>query len=144
MHQKKILLFLSLCWLTISGYAQQRPSGPCVNITPGNISFTKGVVRLSKTAMEKLDRLAIDMRNYPACKIVVDGSGDPNKIGQQQGWDRANNCINYLVERKGMDREQFIFQYGQANGAFVEYRPAGDNEDGPSMVPPPFPHLKSR
>jgi hypothetical protein len=48
-----------------------------------------------------------------------------------------------MVDNQGIDRDRFIFQYGQnGNTNSVDYRSAGDGEEGPSNMPPPFPNLR--
>ena len=83
------------------------------------------------------------MRANPTCKIVVMGNGSGSKMEQQRSWDRVNAVINYMVDNQGIDRDRFIFQYGQnGNPGSVDYRSAGEGEEGPSNMPPPFPNLR--
>jgi hypothetical protein len=83
------------------------------------------------------------MRANPTCKVLIIGNGNGSKMDQQRSWDRVNAVINYLVDNQGIDRERFIFQYGQnGNSDAVIYRSAGEGEEGPSNMPPPFPNLR--
>jgi hypothetical protein len=115
----------------------------CGNIPNGSINFPSGTTKLSGPAMSSLADLAVAMRANPTCRIVVIGNGNANKYEQQRSWDRVNAIINYMVEKQGLDRERFIFQYGKPGSSDqVLYRSAGENEVGPSNEPPPHPHLR--
>lgn len=94
--------------------------------------------------MNQLNSLSNSMRSNPNCKVVVIGNGSGSKVDQQRSWDRVNSVINYMVDKQGIDRERFIFQYGNATGDkdAVDYRAAGEGETGPSNTPPPFPNLR--
>ena len=62
---------------------------------------------------------------------------------KQRSWDRVNSVIEYMSEKHGIDRNRFIFQYGQAGDAnSVMYRSAMPGEEGPANVAPPFPNLR--
>ena len=83
------------------------------------------------------------MKANPDCKVVIIGSGSESKLQQQRSWDRVEAVITYMTERYGIDRNRFIFQYGQPGDAnTVLYRSAMEGEDGPSNVAPPFPNLR--
>jgi hypothetical protein len=48
-----------------------------------------------------------------------------------------------MVDKQGIDRDRFIFQYGTGGDAnSVEYRAADPGQEGPSNTPPPFPNLR--
>lgn len=118
------------------------PTG-CSTIANGSISFAAGSAKLSSDGMSKLNGLAGSMRSNPNCKAVIIGCGNGSKIEQQRSWDRVNSVINYMVDKQGIDRERFIFQYGTSCDAnAVEYRSAAQGEEGPSNTPPPFPNLR--
>lgn len=115
----------------------------CGSIASGSISFASGSAKLSSANMSSLNTLANSMRSNPNCKTVVIGNGNGSKIEQQRSWDRVNSVINYMVDKQGIDRERFIFQYGNEGDAnSVNYRSAGAGEEGPSNTPPPFPNLR--
>jgi OOP family OmpA-OmpF porin len=119
------------------------PPPGCGSINGGVLNFSNNQTTLNSAAMSKLSQLASAMRANPNCKVVVVGNGNENKFEQQRSWDRVNSIINYMVEKQGIDRERFIFQYGNAGSAgSVEYRSATESESGPSNLPPPHPHLR--
>ncbi len=119
------------------------PPVGCSSIANGSINFAAGTSKLSATAMSQLTGLAGSMRSNPNCKAVIVGCGNGSKIEQQRSWDRVNSVINYMVDKQGIDRERFIFQYGTSCDAnAVEYRSAAQGEEGPSNTPPPFPNLR--
>jgi hypothetical protein len=118
-------------------------SGPCSNIGSGAIVFDEGSSRIKPYNQARLASLAALMKANPDCKVVVIGSGAGSKLQQQRSWDRVQAIITYMSERHGIDRNRFIFQYGQPGDPnTVMYRSAMEGEDGPSNVPPPFPNLR--
>ncbi len=115
----------------------------CGNISSGAISFPSGATKLGSGSMSTLSKLSNAMRANPTCKVVVMGNGSGSKMEQQRSWDRVNAVINYMVDNQGIDRDRFIFQYGQSGDSnSVNYRSAGEGEEGPSNMPPPFPNLR--
>ncbi len=114
----------------------------CGNIQDGAVNFPSNSSKLSSSSMSQLSTLATQMRQDPSCKVVITGNGSDSKVAQQRSWDRVNAIINYMVDRQGVDRDRFIFQYGRSgNGNTVQFRSAGGGEEGPSNLPPPFPNL---
>ncbi|MBL7764938.1 MAG: OmpA family protein [Chitinophagaceae bacterium] len=116
----------------------------CSAISSGSVSFAANSSKLSSSAMSQLNSLAGSMRSYPNCKAVITGNGSGSKAEQQRSWDRVNSVINYMVDKQGIDRDRFIFQYGNSSGdaESVDYRAASSGEEGPSNTPPPFPNLR--
>lgn len=115
----------------------------CSSIASGSISFPANSSKLTSNGTSSLNTLASSMRSNPNCKAVITGNGSGSKIEQQRSWDRVNSVINYMVDKQGIDRDRFIFQYGNSGDAnSVEYRSAGAGEEGPSNTPPPFPNLR--
>jgi len=106
----------------------------------GGTIFVSTAGVLNGELKNALNSLVADMLNNPSCKVVVIGGGKGNKLEQQASWENVNAVINYLVEEKRIDRERFIFMHsGYSSVGTVDYRAAGENEDGPSSVPQPFP-----
>lgn len=115
----------------------------CGSIGSGAISFSSNSSRIAPGAQAQLASLAAAMQANPTCKVVVTGAGSGSKVQQQRSWDRVNAVIEYMSEKHGIDRNRFIFQYGQAGDADgVMYRSAMAGEEGPGNVPPPFPNLR--
>lgn len=118
-------------------------SGPCSNIGSGTIIFDHNSARIKPYNQARLASLAALMKANPDCRVVLIGSGAGSKLQQQRSWDRVEAMITYMSERYHIDRNRFIFQYGQPGDPnTVMYRPAMDGEDGPSNVAPPFPNLR--
>jgi len=118
-------------------------SGPCSNIGSGAIVFDQNSARLKPYNQARLASLAALMKANPECRVVIIGSGSGSKLQQQRSWDRVEAVIMYMSERHGIDRNRFIFQYGQPGDPnMVMYRSAMEGEDGPSNVAPPFPNLR--
>jgi len=115
----------------------------CANIGAGSITFDNNSSNIRPAAQSMLATLAAQMQSNPTCKVVVTGSGNASKIQQQRSWDRVNAIIEYMSEKHGIDRNRFIFQYGQAGDAnSVMYRSAMSGEEGPANQAPPFPNLR--
>ncbi len=118
-------------------------SSACGNIMAGSISFSGSSAKLNAASSAQLSTLAAQMQANPTCKVVIIGAGNASKMQQQRSWERVNSIIEQMSEKNGIDRNRFIFQYGQAGDAnSVMYRSAMPGEEGPANVPPPFPNLK--
>jgi len=115
----------------------------CGNSPIGKIQFINNSSKIQTQALSSLNNLTSSMRNSPNCKVVIIGNGSGSKMEQQRSWDRVYAVINYLVEKQGIDRDRFIFNYGLSGDSNdVEFRFAANGEEGPSNLPPPFPNLK--
>lgn len=115
----------------------------CSSIGAGSITFDNNASRIRPASQSQLATLAAQMQANPTCKVVIVGAGNASKAQQQRSWDRVNAIIEYMSEKHGIDRNRFIFQYGQAGDANgVMYRSAAAGEEGPANVAPPFPNLR--
>lgn len=115
----------------------------CGTIGAGVVSFTGRTAKIAQAAQSQLAVLAAQMQANPDCKVVITGSGNKNKVQQQLSWDRVNAVIDYMSNTHGIDRNRFIFHYGQPGDPnSVMYRSAVPGEVGPSTVAPPFPNLR--
>jgi OOP family OmpA-OmpF porin len=116
----------------------------CGNIGAGSIIFPTTSAKISSAMQSQLATLAAQMQSNPDCHVVITGAGNGNKLQQQRSWDRVNSVIQYMSEKNSINRNRFIFQYGQSGDAnVVMYRSANVGEEGPVNVPPPFPNLKT-
>lgn len=121
----------------------QVAAAACGNIGAGSITFPANTSKISTGMQAQLATLAAQMQANPTCKVVIIGQGNTSKVQQQRSWDRVNAIIEYMSEKNGIDRNRFIFQYGQAGDPnSVMYRSAQPGEEGPGNVPPPFPNLR--
>jgi opacity protein-like surface antigen len=115
----------------------------CGNIGSGACTFDNNSSKIRPTMQVQLATLAAQMQANPTCKVVITGAGNGSKLQQQRSWDRVNAIIEYMSEKHGIDRNRFIFQYGQPGDAnTVMYRSAMSGEEGPANVAPPFPNLR--
>ncbi|RYD57438.1 MAG: hypothetical protein EOP56_09020 [Sphingobacteriales bacterium] len=115
----------------------------CSNIMGGAVTFDNNASRIRPAAQSQLATLAAQMQANPTCKVVITGAGNASKAQQQRSWDRVNAIITHMSEKHGIDRNRFIFQYGQAGDAnSVMFRSAAQGEEGPTNVAPPFPNLR--
>ena len=115
----------------------------CGNISSGALNFSGSSSRITPGMQAQLSNLAAQLSANPTCKAVIIGAGNSSKIQQQRSWDRVNAVIEYMSEKHGIDRNRFIFQYGQPGDEnTVMYRSANAGEEGPSNVAPPFPNLR--
>jgi hypothetical protein len=116
--------------------------GQCGNINFGNITFDANSYKIKPAMQSQLAVLAAQMLANPTCKVVITGQGNSSKLQQQRSWDRVNAIMEYLIEKHGISRNRFIFQYGQPGDAnAVIYRSAQPGEDGAGTLPPPHPNL---
>jgi hypothetical protein len=119
------------------------PTAACGNIGSGSCTFDNNSSKIRPTMQIQLATLAAQMQANPTCKVVITGAGNGSKLQQQRSWDRVNAIIEYMSEKHGIDRNRFIFQYGQPGDAnTVMYRSAMSGEEGPANVAPPFPNLR--
>ena len=109
-----------------------------------SITFSGNGVSISSDAQSLVSSVASRLRNSPECRVVVVGYCASSKSQQQRSWDRVNAVINYLVEKEGISRDRFIFNYGQEGGDCntVDLRAAVSGEEGPNNVPAPHPNLR--
>jgi OOP family OmpA-OmpF porin len=108
-----------------------------------SIQFKSGDAKLNRDNQRLLDAVAEQLKNNPNAKIKVLGHPEANKTSQQKAYDRVESIIKYLVDKKGISENRFIFAYdaggsGDANTIDLQ----GTTEDGPNTVPAPAPHLK--
>jgi OOP family OmpA-OmpF porin len=110
----------------------------CGSISGGSVNFPRESSSLNGSAMSTLSQLASAMRANPTCKVVVTGNGNLDKFQLARSWKRVNSIINYMAEKQGIDRERFIFKYGNPGSPdSVDFRAAFENEQGNSNEPPP-------
>lgn len=93
------------------------------------------------------------MQLCPDAKIVVSGINDKStangKYNEQLSYNRANEAINYLVDKYGISRDRFIMKYNQegtgdkVKDRRVDFRYAKEGESGESNPPAPHPGLKA-
>ncbi|NBY25562.1 MAG: hypothetical protein EBQ65_07885 [Chitinophagaceae bacterium] len=109
-----------------------------------SVAFKAGAYKLSDDLKPVLASVASRVRNNPGCNVVVVGYCAGDKREQQLSWDRVNAIITYMVEKEGISRDRFIFNYGQQGGDCntVDIRAAADGETGPNRVDPPHPNLR--
>ncbi len=108
-----------------------------------SIVFKNGGTALDNDSKKLLDAVAADLKNHPNAKIKVLGHPEANKASQQKAYDRVESIIKYLVDKKGISENRFIFAYdagGTGDGNTIDLQ--GTTEEGPNTVPAPAPHLK--
>jgi len=108
-----------------------------------SIVFKNGGTALDNDAKKLLEEVAADLKNHPNAKIKVLGHPEANKASQQKAYDRVESIIKYLVDKKGISENRFIFAYdagGTGDGNTIDLQ--GTTEEGPNTVPAPAPHLK--
>lgn len=106
-----------------------------------SIVFKKGEPCADQFNLKVVDKIAEMVIDNPECKMAIISYGGMNKVAQQLSWDRVNQIVNYLVEKKGIRQERLIFRYGESgeDSEIVDFMPT--MEDGPSYVPAPIPAL---
>lgn len=108
-----------------------------------SVQFASGRSSLSTSSNAILDAAAENIKANPNCKICVVGYGGSSKREQQLSWDRVNSVINYMVEKKGISRDRFVFKYGESGDANTVDLQDCTGETGPNMVPAPHPQYRT-
>ena len=110
-----------------------------------SIVYKSGGTTLDKDNQKLLDAIAQKLKDNPNAKVKVLGHPEANKASQQKAYDRVESIIKYLVEKKGISENRFIFAYdagGSGDGNTIDLQ--GTTEEGPNTVPAPAPHLKGK
>jgi outer membrane protein OmpA-like peptidoglycan-associated protein len=122
------------------------------------VAFAPDRFGVNKDQMAELDQIAKMMQDNPDAKVVITGisrSTKNIKYNEQLAWLRANETVDYLVEKYGISRDRFIVEYKGENiksegGDFdkfqnnrVEFRFAEEGESGSSNPPAPHPGYKA-
>jgi len=116
---------------------------PCGKIGAGTILFTSGS-HISTGMEAQLAVLTSQMQASPDCKVVIMGAGSGSKVKEQRSWEHVNAVIEYMSEKNNIDRNRFIFRYGEAGDEnIVTYRSADQGETGTVNPPPPHPEIKT-
>jgi hypothetical protein len=108
------------------------------------IKFSGYKSRLSKEALATLNDVARFMKSKPDCDFKITGcSGTEVERLNVANWDRVNNTIIYLVEKKGIKAERFIFSYGEGKDCnTIDLQVTTDEK--PTTDPPPHPNLRKK
>ncbi len=130
----------------------------CSKIELPSIHFDQDRFGVDPSYYGSIHAIAERMQMCPDVKIVVTGfdqSRNDQKYNEQLSWNRANEVVNYLVEKYGISRDRFIVDFKGGKAASggtekekkaarkVEFRYAGDGEKGESNPPAPHPGLKA-
>lgn len=122
------------------------------------VAFAPDRYGVNKDQLTQLDQIAKMMQENPDAKVVIKGisrSTKNIKYNEQLAWLRANESVDYLVEKYGISRDRFIVEYEGENiksegGDFdkfqnnrVEFRFAEEGESGSSNPPAPHPGYKA-
>lgn len=122
------------------------------------VAFAPDRYGVNKDQMTELDQIAKMMQENPDAKVIINGisrSTKNIKYNEQLAWLRANETVDYLVEKYGISRDRFIVQYqGETikseGGDFdkfqnnrVEFRFAEEGESGSNNPPAPHPGYKA-
>jgi outer membrane protein OmpA-like peptidoglycan-associated protein len=134
------LLFV-LVLATTMAQAQEKPADT-LPILP-SVLFKEKQVKLSKSIKGALDSILHIVRSQGPCRIaVITGTTCHVKNGERS-WDRVNAVVNYLVS-KGIDSERIVCKYSSSNSnvALLAFRI--EEDEIPSVVPPPYPNIRRR
>jgi len=134
-------------WFTINGH------GECIKNCPlgeenlelrdldsfSRIEMPSFPPYLTNRVKHQLDLLAEIWKESPDDYYTLSGRSG-GCFRQDHSWDHVFNCIQYLVDEHGVERENFIFQYGLGGEHnTVTIRKTEEWERGPICTPPPFP-----
>lgn len=131
------------CCDSLQQYIQHKPVKCPIGELP-SLTFARKSNVITNEHKALLSSIAQKMRDNPDCVVAVSGYSSVQKNVQQLSWERVNAIINYLVKNEGISSNRLIFKYSQKAGDpnIVELRNA-TGEEGPNMVPPPFPYLRN-
>ncbi len=104
-----------------------------------SIIFKHAAKLLTPERKRLLDLTAKQIKSNPACKVKVMAYGSFSEELQELSWERAAVVVKYLIA-KGINKDRFIFSYGNVNGPNDTVDLQGSTEDGPSWLPEPMPH----
>ncbi len=89
-----------------------------------------------------LSNYALIIKNNPNKRFCVTGRGGyTSYTAQQFNWEQAEAVIKYLVENEGINRESFVFRYGESGGNNIVDLEDCTGDDGPNRVPAPHPGM---
>jgi hypothetical protein len=135
-----IILLSGLLLISASSVYAQEPSTCNIGEMPA-MSLNKGQVCGDAVAKSILDNVAKMIIDNPGCNVYVNNRAEPSKVGQQLCWDRINQVMNYLIEKKGIRPGRLIFGMDNGDEDFNIITFTATTEEGPSSVPPPFPNI---
>ncbi len=139
MNFKKLLKPLFILLITLTGATKdfaQISSDTCRYFS-ADVVFKKGTVVLSSVARAKLDSVVKKMKDFPLCKIRVEGHGTASEGAQQISWDKVASVVKYL-RLKGTKKTNLLFNYGDKGDPSI-VNITSSTEDGPDWVPAPIP-----
>lgn len=134
------ILLSCIMWLSVCNLKAQEPVSCNIGDLPA-ISFKNGQVCGDAIAKSILDNIAKMIIDNPGCNIYVNNKAELSKVGQQLCWDRINQVINYLVEKKGIRPGRLIFGMDSGDDDVNIISFVGTTEEGPNILPPPFPNI---
>lgn len=131
----------------------------CSRIDLPGVYFDEDKYYVSPEYYGTLHQIAERMQMCPDVKLVVTGNDASTanpKYNEQLSWNRVNTAVDYLVNKYGISRDRFIVFFKSAKKAAgpqsefekkksrsVDFKYAGDNENGNSNPPAPHPGLKA-
>ncbi len=139
-NQWRVLNPFGICIHNCNGFTSTEFNNDSDSST---IYFPCNSSALDELSKKKLNKLADEMNLNTATRYVIAGNGFSTYIGQQKSWEYTNTVIGYMVEINKINPERFIFNYGgMERPRTVTIRLAKEGEEGPSLIPPPFPSWK--
>jgi hypothetical protein len=109
------------------------------------IKFSGYKTKLSREAIVTLNHIADIMKSNPGFNFKVVGySGNENERFNVANWDRVNNTITYLVEKKRIKADRLIFNYGDEGKDCNAIELQWTEEKPPPNSPPPHPNLRKK
>lgn len=109
------------------------------------IAFHAKSARLTVRAKNSLDSVARMMNEKPTFKLIVEGVAREDITGRYGNldWDRVNNVISYLVNKRHIRDDRCIFRYGSPADENILVLRDGASEDTPTTAPAPHFNLRS-
>jgi hypothetical protein len=108
------------------------------------VKFSGYKSQLSREAIVTLNHIADIMKNNPGLNFKVTScSGTENEKFNMASWDRVNNTIIYLVEKKRIKADRLIFNCGD-DGKDCNTIELAFSEDTVTTDAPPHPNLRKK
>lgn len=110
-----------------------------------SLTFPRYSTHLSKASKATLTAVAKIMKQQPSCYFAITGycSSSHNQRLRLANWDRINAVIDHFVQKKGIEADRFIFQYG-AEGGDCNTVDLAMTDERLSTDPPPHPNLQKK
>lgn len=104
------------------------------------IYFSKGSDKINSKLRFKLDSLAAEIKRLPKLYLFISCYKQKGQ-SSQMSFSRCNNILNYLIEKRNVNRENILMNYGIMGRSEMVIISLSQTRP-PSCDTPPFPRRK--